>query len=151
LDIQIISDLPGTTHTGLLDEALRLGDMFMLVYSVTSRASFDSISRYQRLIHRRVDISLLPIMVVGNHGDQVEERQVSWAAGYEYAISQRSAFSEVNKNDSKDLIQKTFFDLVRLRWIADQALSDQTLSDLNKETLRPCSAKVDSRPSAFKS
>jgi GTPase KRas len=65
----------------LLEEWARLADGFMLVYSITSRSSFEEIWNIRRQI-LDVESELLldgrrPMVLVGNNNDRQNEREVS--------------------------------------------------------------------------
>ncbi|KAH8991349.1 ras-like protein [Lactarius hatsudake] len=52
------------------------GEGFLLVYSITDRDSFDSISAYHQQILRVKDTESVPIVLVGNKCDLEDERRV---------------------------------------------------------------------------
>jgi GTPase SAR1 family protein len=56
---------------------MRTGEGFLLVYSITSRQSFEEIMTFQQQILRVKDKDYFPIIVVGNKCDLDGERQVS--------------------------------------------------------------------------
>lgn len=56
---------------------MRTGEGFLLVYSITSRQSFEEIETFQQQILRVKDKDYFPIIVVGNKCDLEHERQVS--------------------------------------------------------------------------
>ena len=55
---------------------MRTGEGFLLVYSITSRNSFEEISTFHQQILRVKDQDTFPIIVVGNKCDLEYERQV---------------------------------------------------------------------------
>ncbi|KAH8983203.1 P-loop containing nucleoside triphosphate hydrolase protein [Lactarius akahatsu] len=55
---------------------MRHGEGFLLVYSITDRDSFDSISAYHRQILRVKDTESVPIVLVGNKCDLENERRI---------------------------------------------------------------------------
>ena len=59
------------------EQYMRTGEGFLLVYSITSRSSFEEISMFQQQILRVKDRDSYPIVVVGNKSDLEHERQVS--------------------------------------------------------------------------
>jgi GTPase SAR1 family protein len=59
------------------EQYMRTGEGFLLVYSITSRSSFEEISTFQQQILRVKDRDSYPIMVVANKADLEHERQVS--------------------------------------------------------------------------
>ncbi len=56
---------------------MRYGEGFLLVYSITDRDSFDSISTYHQQILRVKDTESVPIVLVGNKCDLEDERRVN--------------------------------------------------------------------------
>lgn len=59
------------------EQYMRTGEGFLLVYSITSRQSFEEIQTFQQQILRVKDKDYFPIIVVGNKCDLEGERQVS--------------------------------------------------------------------------
>jgi hypothetical protein len=119
LEIQTVNELSDNTNIGIWNDHLRLGHMFMLVYSATSRKSFANIARYQRLVYQYRETTWFPMMVVGNHADVIERMQVFPYEGSAQALSQGSLFNEASKMDSAEDIHEMFCDIVRLRWRYD--------------------------------
>ncbi|KAI9434190.1 ras family-domain-containing protein, partial [Lactarius indigo] len=58
------------------EQYMRRGEGFLLVYSITDRDSFDSISAYHQQILRVKDTESVPIVLVGNKCDLEDERRV---------------------------------------------------------------------------
>jgi GTPase KRas len=59
------------------EQYMRTGEGFLLVYSITSRQSFEEIVTFQQQILRVKDKDQFPIIVVGNKCDLDMEREVS--------------------------------------------------------------------------
>lgn len=59
------------------EQYMRTGEGFLLVYSITSRQSFEEILTFQQQILRVKDKDYFPIIIVGNKCDLDGERQVS--------------------------------------------------------------------------
>ena len=64
------------------EQYMRTGEGFLLVYSITSRSSFEEISTFHQQILRVKDVEGYPIIVVGNKCDLENERQVSSKGHY---------------------------------------------------------------------
>jgi GTPase KRas len=64
-------------YSAMREQYMRTGEGFLLVYSITSRSSFEEISTFQQQILRVKDRDSYPIIVVGNKCDLENERQVS--------------------------------------------------------------------------
>ena len=56
---------------------IREGEGFLLVYSITSRATFERVERFRAQIARVKDVEGVPIILVGNKADRANEREVS--------------------------------------------------------------------------
>ena len=69
---------------------MRTGEGFLLVYSITSRQSFDEIQVFQQQILRVKDKDYFPIIIVGNKCDLDAEREVSRQGMDKYKQSKRS-------------------------------------------------------------
>lgn len=66
-------------YSAMREQYMRTGEGFLLVYSITSRQSFEEIMTFQQQILRVKDKDYFPIIVVGNKCDLEGERQVSKA------------------------------------------------------------------------
>lgn len=64
-------------YSAMREQYMRTGEGFLLVYSITSRQSFEEIMTFQQQILRVKDKDYFPIIVVGNKCDLEAERQVS--------------------------------------------------------------------------
>ena len=58
------------------EQYMRTGEGFLVVYSITSRNSFEEISTFHQQILRVKDQDAFPIILVGNKCDLEYERQV---------------------------------------------------------------------------
>src|SRR6201999_2634492 len=64
-------------YSAMREQYMRTGEGFLLVYSITSRQSFEEIMTFQQQILRVKDKDYFPIIVVGNKCDLESEREVS--------------------------------------------------------------------------
>lgn len=64
-------------YSAMREQYMRSGEGFLLVYSITSRQSFEEIRTFQQSILRVKDKDYFPIIVVGNKCDLESEREVS--------------------------------------------------------------------------
>jgi GTPase KRas len=64
-------------YSAMREQYMRTGEGFLLVYSITSRQSFEEILTFQQQILRVKDKDYFPIIVVGNKCDLEIEREVS--------------------------------------------------------------------------
>ena len=63
-------------HSAMREQYMRTGEGFLLVYSITSRNSFEEISTFHQQILRVKDQDSFPVIVVANKCDLEYERQV---------------------------------------------------------------------------
>lgn len=73
---------------------LRAGEGFLMVYSTTSRSSFEEISDFVDMIKRMKDVDYLPMVLVGNKCDLEDAREVSTEEGKELATRLGAPFLE---------------------------------------------------------
>jgi len=75
--IEILDTAGQEEYTALRDQWIREGEGFLLVYSITSRATFERVERFRAQIARVKDVEGVPIILVGNKADRANEREVS--------------------------------------------------------------------------
>lgn len=62
--------------SAMREQYMRTGEGFLLVYSITSRNSFEEISTFHQQILRVKDKDTFPVVIVANKCDLEYERQV---------------------------------------------------------------------------
>jgi GTPase KRas protein len=67
------------------EQYYRSGQGFLLIYSITDRSSFESISNYLQQIIRTREDEDIPMILIGNKLDLNDERTVSYEEGKELA------------------------------------------------------------------
>uniref|UniRef100_A0A8C0P714 GTP binding protein overexpressed in skeletal muscle n=1 Tax=Canis lupus familiaris TaxID=9615 RepID=A0A8C0P714_CANLF len=65
----------------LQDHCMQVGDAYLIVYSITDRASFEKASELRIQLRRARQAEDIPIILVGNKSDLVRCREVSVSAG----------------------------------------------------------------------
>ncbi|KAF9311098.1 Ras GTPase [Podila horticola] len=88
------------------------GEGFLLVYSITSRNSFEEISTFYQQILRVKDKDFFPIILVANKCDLESERQVSTHEGRELAKQFSSRLIETSAKQRIN-VDEAFYNLVR--------------------------------------
>lgn len=68
--------------SAMREQYMRTGEGFLLVYSITSRNSFEEISTFHQQILRVKDQDSFPVIVVANKCDLEYERQVGMNGGF---------------------------------------------------------------------
>jgi small GTP-binding protein len=74
-------------YSAMREQYMRTGEGFLLVYSITSRQSFEEITTFQQQILRVKDKDYFPMVVVGNKCDLEGEREVTRQGAYLSEIS----------------------------------------------------------------
>jgi len=98
--------------SALRDQYLRTGEAFYIVYSITSRSSFEEILSILDSVKRLKEGSVLPLIICGNKSDLESERQVSFGELQELALENHCLFMETSAKLGTN-IQEAFAELVR--------------------------------------
>ncbi|PGH26919.1 hypothetical protein AJ80_01300 [Polytolypa hystricis UAMH7299] len=99
-------------YSAMREQYMRTGEGFLLVYSITSRQSFEEIMTYQQQILRVKDKDYFPIILVGNKCDLDKERVVSQQEGEALAREFGCKFIETSAK-SRINVDNAFYDIVR--------------------------------------
>ncbi|BGP45671.1 RAS2 protein [Rhodotorula kratochvilovae] len=111
--LEILDTAGQEEYTALRDQWIREGEGFLIVYSTTSRASFDRIERFRHQIARVKDSDSVPVVLVGNKIDRVHEREVETRHGEELARRLGCAFIETSAKTRVNL-EEAYFMAVRM-------------------------------------
>jgi len=74
--INILDTAGQDEYSGLAENWMRQGDGFVLVYSITSSASFEKLNNLHMLLLRSKEATKVPMVLVGNKCDLEHQRQV---------------------------------------------------------------------------
>ncbi|KAF9196897.1 Ras GTPase [Haplosporangium sp. Z 27] len=99
-------------YSAMREQYMRSGEGFLLVYSITSRNSFEEISTFYQQILRVKDKDFFPIILVANKCDLEHERQVSTHEGRELAKQFSSRLIETSAKQRIN-VDESFYNLVR--------------------------------------
>lgn len=99
-------------YSAMREQYMRTGEGFLLVYSITSRQSFEEITTFQQQILRVKDKDYFPMVMVGNKCDLENEREVPKSEGEALAKSFGCKFIETSAK-SRINVDKAFYDIVR--------------------------------------
>ncbi|KAF9493423.1 hypothetical protein BDN71DRAFT_1450408 [Pleurotus eryngii] len=91
-EVAMLEVLDTAGHVATRERSMRTGDGFLLVYSITSRDSFEEISTFYRQIRRAKDQDSFPVIVVANKCDLDDEREVgkNGASPHSYILTPSS-------------------------------------------------------------
>lgn len=97
----------------MYETAIRSADVMFLMYSITSRQSFDDLQQWVDMFQRVKDMNVLPMVLVGNKVDLENERQVTTQEGKEYAQRYKCPFFEISAKTRVN-IEEAFFEAFRV-------------------------------------
>ncbi|KAL4630285.1 GTP-binding protein RAD-like [Arapaima gigas] len=97
---------------GLKEQCMLLGDAYIIVYSVTDRASFEKASELRIQLRRARQSDNIPIILVGNKSDLVRSREVSVEEGRACAMVFDCKFIETSASLHHN-VQDLFEGIVR--------------------------------------
>lgn len=108
-----VLDTAGQEEYGAMREQyMRTGEGFLLVYSITSRNSFEEISTFYQQILRVKDMDQFPVIIVANKCDLEYERQVGMNEGRDLAKHFGCKFIETSAKQRIN-VDEAFTNLVR--------------------------------------
>lgn len=91
---------------------MRNGEGFLLVYSITSRQSFEEINTFYQQICRVKDRDVFPMVLIANKSDLEKDRQVSSHEGRDLARNFGCTFVETSAKQRVN-VDEAFFHVVR--------------------------------------
>jgi len=125
--IDVLDTAGQEEYTALRDQWIRDGEGFLIVYSISSRSSFERVERYRDQITRVKDTDLVPLILVGNNCDKITEREVSREEGMNMARKLRCEFIESSGKTCVN-VERAFYTVVRMI----------RLHRLHKESIEKC-------------
>ncbi|KAI8994617.1 ras-like protein 1 [Pilobolus umbonatus] len=99
-------------YSAMREQYMRNGEGFLLVYSITSRMSFEEITTFYQQICRVKDRDYFPMVLVGNKSDLESDRQVSSLEGRDLAKHFGCQFIETSAKQRVH-VEDAFFEVVR--------------------------------------
>ncbi|KAI8870169.1 ras-domain-containing protein [Ramicandelaber brevisporus] len=111
--LEVLDTAGQEEYSALRDQWFREGEGFLLIYSITSRSTFERLTRYRDQIIRVKDVDLVPLILVGNKCDLLHEREVSQAEGYAMARRLSCEFIETSAKECIN-VENAFYTVVRM-------------------------------------
>ncbi|SAM04009.1 hypothetical protein [Absidia glauca] len=99
-------------YSAMREQYMRNGEGFLLVYSITSRMSFEEITTFYQQICRVKDRDYFPMVLVANKSDLESDRQVSTQEGRDLAKEFGCQFIETSAKQRIN-VDEAFHDVVR--------------------------------------
>ncbi|KAK7040419.1 P-loop containing nucleoside triphosphate hydrolase protein [Favolaschia claudopus] len=107
LDAEVLED----HSSAMREELMRNGQGFILIYSVTSRSSFDKIAAFHQTLVRARKM-LPPFILIGNRADAHSACEVSKEEGAALARELGCEFLETSAKTAQN-VERTFITLIR--------------------------------------
>ncbi|CCC68769.1 hypothetical protein NCAS_0B06850 [Naumovozyma castellii] len=117
-------------YSAMREQYMRTGEGFLLVYSVTSKNSFEELLTYYQQIQRVKDSDYIPVVIVGNKSDLEDERQVPYQSGVNLAKQMNAPFLETSAKQAIN-VEEAFYTLVRL--VRDNGGSFNKTNEANED------------------
>jgi len=116
-----ILDTAGTEQfASMRDLYIKNGQGFVVVYSITSRQSFEDIRTMRDQILRVKNRSRVPLLLVGNKLDMVSQREVAENDGMALARIWGATFIETSAKSAKN-VNEMFIEIVReMNYVPDK-------------------------------
>jgi len=113
-------------YAAMRDQYIRSGQGFVIVYSITSRPSFDTLPSFHDQILRVKDEDSFPVVILGNKCDLEKDREVSTEELKNYADSIGAPYFETSAK-ARINVEEGFYQLIReiRKW------SSQTQEDVH--------------------
>eukprot|EP00732_Lithocolla_globosa_P007264 Lithocolla_globosa_v1_NODE_9058_length_751_cov_55.754310.p1 type:complete len:204 gc:universal NODE_9058_length_751_cov_55.754310:64-675(+) len=103
-------------YAALRDQYMKTGEGFILVFSLTSKSSFEELAQFVTQIYNAKDQdktdSHVPMVIVGNKSDLENEREVSKDEGKNFADTVGAPYFETSAKTNTN-VQECFFQAVR--------------------------------------
>lgn len=129
--------IPVEEYTALRDQWIRDGEGFLLVYSITSRSTFERIERFRDQIFRVKDVDNVPMMLVGNKCDKVTDREVTREEGYAMAKRLGCDFIETSAKTCVN-VERSFYQVVKIIRAQREGLNTSPKNKSKKEKRSKC-------------
>lgn len=81
VSLDILDTAGQEEYSAMREQYMRTGMAFLLVYSVTSRSSFEETQAFHKQILRIKDTEKFPVVLAGNKSDLESEREVTFEEG----------------------------------------------------------------------
>jgi len=99
-------------YSAMRDQYIRSGQGFIIVYSITSKPSFENLNSFHDQILRVKDEDSFPVVILGNKCDLEKDREVATQEGKAFADSIGAPFYETSAKNRIN-VEEGFYQLVR--------------------------------------
>lgn len=115
VSLDILDTAGQEEYSSMRDMYMKTGEGFLLVFSLTDRASFDEIgSFYHQIVRVKGEsVAFVPLVLVGNKCDLPDERQVSQQEGAALAQKFNCAYIETSAKTDEN-VSSAFHNVVKM-------------------------------------
>jgi len=99
-------------YSAMRDQYIRSGQGFIIVYSITSRSTFEGLQSFHDQILRVKDTDSYPVVILGNKCDLEKDREVMTNEGKIFAEKIKAPFYETSAK-ARINVEEGFYQLVR--------------------------------------
>jgi len=99
-------------YSAMRDQYMKTGQGFLLVFSLTTRSTFEEVNDLHNKILQAKDSDKVPLVLVGNKADLIDDRNVSEKEAQDLARSFGAPF-KMTSAKARSNVDETFFELVR--------------------------------------
>ncbi|KAF0500254.1 putative small G-protein Ras2 [Gigaspora margarita] len=110
--LEILDTAGQEQYTDLCGRWISIGEGFLIIYSISSRSTFERIERFYNIISYHKSY-VPPIILIGNKCDQHAEREVSREEGMNMAKKFKCDFIETSAKTCVN-VERCFYSLVRM-------------------------------------
>jgi len=112
INLDILDTAGQEEYSAMRDQYIRTGHGFIVVYSITSRSSFNALPDFQDKILEVKDSDGYPMVFLGNKCDLQKEREVGQDEGAKYAKEYNVPFFETSAK-ARINVEEAFIQVVR--------------------------------------
>ena len=95
-------------YSAMKDQYMRVGEGFLVVYSITDKRSFAEIAQFIEQILKLKEFDYAPIVIAGNKCDLEPERRVEILEGEKVAVKYQAAFFETSAKYGVNIDEAVF-------------------------------------------
>ncbi|KAI8061484.1 small GTPase superfamily [Gilbertella persicaria] len=111
--LEVLDTAGQEEYTALRDQWIRSGEGFLIVYSITSRMTYDRVNKYRDQIFRVKNTNCIPMVLVGNKCDKITDREVTREEGVSKSRLIGCEFVETSAKTCVN-VERSFYSVVRL-------------------------------------
>lgn len=151
ISLDILDTAGQEQYSAMREQYMKTGQGFLLVFSVTNKASFNEIALLQQQIMRaKNNDSSFPIVLVGNKCDLEDEREVSTEDGQRLANRLNLPYIETSAK-TRTNVDESFLKLASSILKYEKQQDENARSRVQSQVAAPVSAKVETpKPAASK-